>query len=198
MNNKRNLKECIISTYKNNIRLPEKKKATLYILYGASGSGKSTLAKIISSKYDAIYISSDDIALSNNLDFSENYFLTFEILNELIDYYLSQGYSVVADSNSDKYLIRQGLYNLAKKYQVKPYTFYIKTSIDIILSRQNERSQKTSSQLRELKLFKEDIGKIKEYLKTLEESHTSESIYTFDGSFDFQQQLAEWESTIES
>lgn len=87
---------------------PKYKK--LFMFFGISGSGKTKVAKEIEKLYPSIYISSDEIALSQNLDKTEYYHWTFEIMNYLIDKYLSKGYSVIADSNSDKYEIRRELY----------------------------------------------------------------------------------------
>lgn len=190
------LKKEIITKCKANIKLPKTKNRVLYIIYGASGSGKTTLAKTIQSKYNAVYISSDDISLSNHLDCTDNYPLTFEILNDLIDDYLSQGYSVVADSNSDTYLIRKSLYRLAQKHCVISYTFYVKTQLNVIRTRQNERNLITPPQLRALRLYHEDIENVKNYLAELEPPHITERIYTIDGNVDLDDQLNKWERTL--
>lgn len=190
------LKKEIIKKYKAHIKLPKTKNHVLYILYGASGSGKTTLAKTIQSKYNAVYISSDEISLSNHLDSTDNYPLTFEILNELIADYLSQGYSVVADSNSDTYIIRKTLYQLADKHYAKSYTFYVNTQLNVIQKRQNERSKITPSQLRALRLYQEDSENVKNYLAELGHPHITENIYTIDGNVDLEDQLNKWEQTF--
>jgi len=182
---------------KKSIEMPERKAETreLFLFFGLPGSGKSTLAEEIyqQNKEESIYLAADQIALEYNLDQSDNYHWTFEIFNELIEYYLKSGYSVIADANLDKYEIRKEYYQLAENCGAELKLFYLKTNLAEIKKRQQQRNQLAEAELRSAGLYSHNQEEIKNYLEELELPRESEKVYLIDGNFDFKEQLDSWQ-----
>lgn len=156
---------------------------TLFIFFGVPGSGKTTVAKELSGRVPSVYISSDDVALTHQLDHSEQYHWTFNILNGLINKYLSLGYNVIADSNSDKYSIRKELYDIATNHDACVVCFWVQTDMAMIKRRQRFRKYKGRQKLRESGLFYVSEEEIIQYVTDLEEPIPSEeTIYYIDGN----------------
>jgi len=192
MMNKQEIKNKI----KESVQIPVQKagEKKVFLFFGLPGAGKSTLAEEIykRNKKESIYLAADQISLEYKLDQSEYYNWTFEIFDELIDYYLKLGYSVIADANADKYKIRKNYYQLAKANQAEIKTYYLKSNLAEIKERQQQRNQITESELRSEALYSHDMEEIENYLKELEIPKDSEKVYLIDGNFDFADQLDCW------
>lgn len=186
---------------KKSIELPERKAEPrkLFLFFGLPGSGKSKLAAELyqQNKKESIYLAADQIALEYHLDQSDNYHWTFEIFNELIEYYLKSGYSVIADANLDKYQIRKEYYQLAEKCGAELKLFYLKTNLAEIKKRQQQRNQLAEDELRSAGLYSHNQEEIKNYLEELEPPRASEKVYLIDGNFDFKEQLDCWQQVEE-
>lgn len=195
--NKEAIKEEIIKSNELPPEKPEEKK--LYLFFGLPGSGKSTLAEEIKQRNEqkSVYLAADQISLSYKLDQSDNYQWTFEIFDELLKFYLSQGYSVVADTNVDKYEIRNNYYQLAEAKGAEVKIYYLKSNLAEIKARQQQRNELSESELRSANLFNHSEEEIENYLKELEEPRESEKVYLIDGTFDFAEQLDCWQQIEE-
>lgn len=112
----------MLQNVEDELELPSEKtfQKKLFIFFGLPGSGKTTLAREIKKRYPSVHISSDAIAIGQNLDLSDKYDWTFEIMNYLIDKYLGEGFNVIADCNADKYEIRKQLYDIASNRSAVP------------------------------------------------------------------------------
>ncbi|MCK4259573.1 MAG: ATP-binding protein [Halanaerobiales bacterium] len=188
----------MIKNIEKKINLPKNKfdNNKLFMFFGIPGSGKSMIAKEINKRYPSVLVSSDFIAISQNLDYSDKYHWTFEILNYLIDKYLEKGYNVIADSNSDKYKIRKELYKTAQKRGVTPYVFWLDTDIELVKKRQEERNKKDSKDLREEYLFYIDDQELERFYNDIEEPKKWENVYKIDGSKDLVEQLNQWKKNM--
>jgi predicted kinase len=183
-------KEEMINIIEKQLVIPERKidNKMLFLFFGIPGSGKSTVANELRKKYPAVYISSDEIALTLKLDGTQYYHWTFEIMNYLIDKYLSKGYSVIADSNSDKYSIRKELYEMAEKNNAQPFCFWVKVGLEDAEKRQRERKRKLDK-LREENLFYITKEELVKYLDDIEPPRETERVYTIDGTKDVKSQI---------
>mgnify|MGYP006288682737 CR=1 FL=1 len=194
---KEDIKKEIINSTDLPGKKPEEKK--LYLFFGLPGSGKSTLAEEIyeRNKDISIYLAADQLSLKFKLDQSDHYHWTFEIFDELLDYYLEQGYSVIADTNVDKHKIRKSYYQLAEAREAEVKTYYLKSSLAEIKERQQQRNRLSESDLRNANLYDHSEEEIENYLKELEAPQESEKVYLIDGTFDFAEQLDCWQQVEE-
>jgi len=195
--NKEKIKKDIIK----DIELPEEKaeKKTLFIFFGLPGSGKSTLAEKLyqRTRKESIYLAADKISLDYRLDQSENYNWTFEIFDELINYYLNKGYSVIADTNADKYQIRKNYGQIASDQAAELRVYYLKSNLAELKNRQQQRDELSQSELRESNLYSHSKEELENYLEELEIPAESERVYLIDGNFDLAEQLDSWEQIDE-
>lgn len=186
---------------KKSIEMPERKAETreLFLFFGLPGSGKSTLAEELyqRNKKESIYLAADQIALEYNLEQSDHYHWTFEIFEELIEYYLKSGYSVIADANLDKYQIRKEYYQLSENCGAELKLFYLKTNLAEIKKRQQQRNQLAEAELRSAGLYSHNQEEMENYLEELEPPRKSEKVYLIDGNFDFTEQLDCWQQVEE-
>jgi predicted kinase len=184
------LKEDIVKRLEQSLELPEHKSKckSLIFFFGIPGSGKTMLARAIKEIMPCVYLSSDEIALSQNLDNTEYYRWTFEIMNCLADKYLSEGYNVVLDSNSDRYSIRKELYDIAARNSARPYCFWVKADMGIVNARQAER-EKHLNTTRNNYLFYVSLDEIIKYEHELEYPRQEESVCIIDGTKDVITQL---------
>ncbi len=195
--NKKEIKNEIKESTKLPIRRAENK--SLFLFFGLPGSGKSTLAEELyqRNKEESIYLAADQISLKYELDNSDHYHWIFEIFDELIEDYLTAGYSIIADANLDKYEIRKEYYKLAEASGAEVKLFYLESSLAEIKKRQQQRNQLTERKLRAEGLYKHDQEEIENYLQELEVPRESEKVYLIDGNFDFAEQLQSWQQVEE-
>ncbi|MFI5270904.1 MAG: AAA family ATPase [Candidatus Saccharimonadales bacterium] len=111
---------------------------TLYLFVGVPGAGKTTTAEIISEKTGAIHLWAD--AERHKLFANPNHSLEeseelYANLNNRTEQMLSNGESVVFDTNFNFYSDRQKLRDIASKYNAKTVLIWITTPLDIARKR---------------------------------------------------------------
>jgi predicted kinase len=111
---------------------------TLYLFIGYPGAGKSTVAKLIAEQTGAHLICADNerhklfkIPTHAKEESKELY----EKLNEATEYLLSQGRSVVFDTNFNFLSDRKKLRDIADKYNATTVLIWIKTPLSVALKR---------------------------------------------------------------
>lgn len=91
-------------------------KPVLYLMVGYPGAGKTSLARIITEATAAIHIWADDERhkmFPNPTHSEEESLKLYETLNKRVEQLLSEGYSVVFDTNFNFYDDRQKLREIA-------------------------------------------------------------------------------------
>lgn len=128
------IKDNPLSHYKNNnLRL-------LLGFCGVPGSGKTTIANAIAKKFMMVRIATDDLKQYFRKN-GKNYQLSdlFFCQENLINFYLSNGVSVIADSNFDKQIYRDKLEILGKTKGCKVVFVYCQVSQELAWERIKER-----------------------------------------------------------
>jgi predicted kinase len=112
--------------------------STLYLFVGVPGAGKTTTAEIISEKTEAIHLWADAerhklfANPTHSLEESESLYAD---LNNRTEQMLSNGESVVFDTNFNFYEDRQKLRALADKYNAKTVLIWVTTPLGIARNR---------------------------------------------------------------
>ncbi|TCT18906.1 putative kinase [Melghiribacillus thermohalophilus] len=169
--------------------LPDRvEQPALFMFFGVPGSGKTTLARKIQQYYPSVFVSSDEIAQTFYLDQTDFYHWTFDIFDHLVEKYLIAGYHVIADTNADKYTIRQSMYKMAHTCGANVFCFWVQAKMDSLIKRQEERKQR-QDQLRKEHLFYVPEKELREYQQALEPPRKDETVYIIDGQRDLENQL---------
>jgi predicted kinase len=113
-------------------------KQTLFLMVGYPGSGKTTVSRIIQYQTDAVHIWADEERKKRFKEpaysHEENLSL-YADLNDLTDQLLSEGKSVIFDTNFNFYKDRQHLRELAAKHGVKTVVVWVITPQDVARQR---------------------------------------------------------------
>jgi predicted kinase len=118
---------------------------TLYLFIGAPGAGKTTTAKIISEATGAVHLWADAERHklfpepSHSLEESN---LLYSKLNQETERLLSEGQSVVFDTNFNFYADRQLLQNIARQHHANTIIIWMTTPSDIARARSVGSDQK--------------------------------------------------------
>ncbi|HEY4964651.1 MAG TPA: ATP-binding protein [Candidatus Saccharimonadales bacterium] len=154
---------------------------TLYIFVGYPGSGKTTLSKLIHEQTGAVHIWADH---ERHLEFSPVTYSHIESealynrLNSLCEQYLSEGKSVIYDTNFNFFLDRQLMRNIAKKHNANIRLIWMTTPTEVAKVRAT--TEEDLSDTRVFGIMKdEDFKRISNHL---EKPHPDEKPLKIDGT----------------
>lgn len=121
-----------------------KKQTSLILVCGLPGTGKSTVAKEISKKTKAFLFNTDIIRkefFPRPAYSQKEKYLVYEMLFEMVDYYLGRSKKVVLDGTFYKEELRKRVKKIAEKNQSKFAIVEVVCSEKIARCRLNERAK---------------------------------------------------------
>lgn len=110
----------------------------LYLMIGYPGAGKSTVANFIQDQTGAVHLMADQERhkmFSDPTHSAQESLALYNELNERTDELLSEGRSVVFDTNFNFYTDRQKLREIASKYGAETIVIWVVISKDIARNR---------------------------------------------------------------
>jgi predicted kinase len=126
------------------------KKPVLYLFVGYPGAGKTTAAQLIHEKSGAVHLWADRDRLKlfgKPTHSHEESLQLYEQLNEATEYLLSQGKSVIYDTNFNFYKDRQHLRQLAAQHNAEAIVIWLTTPLALSKQRAVEKSQAEATRL---------------------------------------------------
>jgi len=120
-------------------------KPIILLLYGYPGSGKTYFARQFCENVQAAHIQADrirgELFEDPRYDKQENTIVS-QLMNYMVEEFLSAGLSVVYDINAIKSGQRRALRDMARKYHVAALTLWFQMDVDSAFSRNQTRDRR--------------------------------------------------------
>ncbi len=121
------------------LKTPEEKPdpQRVFLFIGTPGTGKSTISDLIADIHPSLVIRTDWIFFDQLKDvISDDYYKAYVYRRELTKHFLSQGYSLVLDSNIRKVKDRKAIYHSAEENQAQSVLLHLQCPIDVAARRE--------------------------------------------------------------